>query len=44
MWVAAVCIETVRATARLQGVGKIVDFIHEGYVAFKSMDDVDFFF
>lgn len=43
MWVVAVSLKTVRAASHLMGIGKIMDFVHEGYVGFKVIDSIDFF-
>lgn len=42
-WVVAVSLKTVRTAAHLLGVGKIIDFIHEGYQGFRSIKNIDFF-
>ena len=43
MWIVAVSLKTVRAASHLMGIGKIMDFVHEGYVGFKVIDNIDFF-
>jgi hypothetical protein len=43
MWVVAVSLKTVRKAARVLGMARILDFVHEGYVAFKTIDDIEFF-
>ena len=43
MWVVAVSLKTVRKAARLLGVASILDFVHEGYVALQTIDDIDYF-
>ena len=43
MWVVTVSLKTVRAASHLMGIGRIMDFIHEGYVGFKVIDNIDFF-
>ncbi len=42
-WIVAVSLKTVKTTAALLGIKEIVDFIYEGYVAFKAIDNIDFF-
>jgi len=42
-WVVAVSLKTVRTAAHLIGVGKIVDFIYEGYQGFRSIRNIDHF-
>ena len=42
-WIVALSLKTVKTTAALFGMKRIIDFIHEGYVAFKSIDNIDFF-
>ena len=42
-WIVALSLKTVRTTAVLFGIKRIIDFIHEGYVAFKSIDNIDLF-
>jgi hypothetical protein len=42
-WMVAVSLKTVKATAVLFGIQEIIDFIYEGYVAFKTIDNIDFF-
>lgn len=42
-WIVAVSLKTVKATAALFGISQIIDFIYEGYVAFKTIDNIDFF-
>jgi len=43
MWVVGISLKTVRAAAHLLGMGKIMDFIHEGYVAFRTISDIQHF-
>ncbi|MCP4107724.1 MAG: hypothetical protein GY749_19630 [Desulfobacteraceae bacterium] len=43
MWIVGLSLKTVRTAARLIGMGKIMDFIHEGYVGFRTIDDIRFF-
>lgn len=42
-WIVAVSLKTVKTTAALFGIREIIDFIYEGYVAFKTIDNIDFF-
>jgi hypothetical protein len=42
-WAVAVSLNTVRTVAHLIGMGKIVDFIHEGYIGFRSIKNIDYF-
>lgn len=42
-WIVALSLKTVRATAGLLGVKKIIDFIYDGYLAFRAIDNIDFF-
>lgn len=42
-WFVAVSLKTVKTTAVLFGIKEIIDFIYEGYVAFKAIDNIDFF-
>ena len=42
-WIVAVSLRTVKTTAVLFGIREIIDFIYEGYVAFKAIDNIDFF-
>ena len=42
-WVVAVSLNTVRTAAHVIGMGKILDFIHEGYIGFKVIDNIDYF-
>jgi hypothetical protein len=39
----AVSLKTVKSAATLFGIKEIIDFIYEGYVAFKVIDNIDFF-
>ncbi len=43
MWIVAVSLKTVRAASHMIGIGKIMDFVHEGYLAFKTIDNIRFF-
>lgn len=42
-WVVALSLKTVRSAAHIIGMGKIIDFIYEGYNGFQSIDNIDFF-
>ncbi|MDM8536715.1 hypothetical protein QUF70_08180 [Desulfobacterales bacterium HSG17] len=42
-WIVAVSLNTVKTTAVFFGIKEIIDFIYEGYVAFKKIDNIDFF-
>jgi hypothetical protein len=42
-WIVAVSLKTVKSAATLFGIKEIIDFIYEGYVAFKVIDNIDFF-
>ncbi len=42
-WVVALSLKTVRSAAHLIGMGKIFDFIYEGYDGFRSIKNIDFF-
>ena len=42
-WVVALSLKTVRSAAHLIGMGKIIDFIYEGYNGFRAIDNIDFF-
>lgn len=42
-WIVAVSLKTVKTTAVLFGIRDVIDFIYEGYVAFKTIDNIDFF-
>ena len=42
-WVVAVSLNTVRTAAHLIGMGKIIDFIYEGYAGFRAIKDIDYF-
>ncbi|OQY57883.1 MAG: hypothetical protein B6245_14770 [Desulfobacteraceae bacterium 4572_88] len=43
MWVVGISLNTVRTAAHLLGMGKIMDFVHEGYVAFRTIDNIRYF-
>ena len=40
-WVVAVSLNTVRTAAHLIGMGKILDFIHEGYTGFRVIKNIE---
>lgn len=42
-WAVAVSLKTVRTVAHLIGMGRIIDFIHEGYIGFRSIKNIDYF-
>lgn len=42
-WVVAISLKTVRSAAHLIGVGKILDFIYEGYEGFRAIKNIDYF-
>jgi hypothetical protein len=42
-WVVGLSLKTVRATAHLIGAGEIMDFVYEGYEAFRKIKAIDFF-
>jgi len=42
-WIVALSLKTVRTTARMIGMGRIIDFIYEGYEGFRAMNSIDFF-
>jgi len=42
-WVVALSLKTVRSAAHLIGVGKIIDFIYEGYDGFRAIKNIDYF-
>lgn len=42
-WIVAVSLKTVKTTAALFGIKEIIDFIYDGYVSFKTIDNIDFF-
>ena len=42
-WIIAVSLNTVRTAAHLVGMGKILDFIHEGYIGFRVINNIDYF-
>ncbi len=42
-WVVRLSLRTVRSIAHILGIGKIMDFVYEGYTAFRVIHDIDFF-
>jgi hypothetical protein len=42
-WIVAVSLKTVRAAAALLGIKEIIEFIYDGYVSFKTIDNIDYF-
>jgi len=42
-WIVALSLKTVHATAHMIGMGKIIDFIYEGYEGFRAIKSIDFF-
>jgi hypothetical protein len=42
-WVVALSLKTVRMAANLMGIGKIIDFVYEGYDGFRAIKNIDFF-
>jgi len=42
-WVVALSLKTVHSAAHLIGMGKIIDFIYEGYDGFRAIKNIDFF-
>jgi len=42
-WVVGLSLKTVRATANLLGIGRIMDFVYEGYSAFRKIKSIDDF-
>lgn len=42
-WIVGVSLKTVRTAAGLLGIGKIMDFIYEGYTAFQEIENIDYF-
>jgi len=42
-WIVALSLKTVRTTARMIGMGRIIDFIYEGYEGFRVINTIDFF-
>jgi len=42
-WIVRFSLRTVRSVAHLLGIGKIMDFVFEGYTAFRVIHDIDYF-
>ncbi len=42
-WLVAASLKTVKSAAVLFGIKEIIEFIYEGYVAFKTINNIDFF-
>jgi len=42
-WIVAVSLKTVRSAAHILGIGKIIDFIYEGYSGFRKINNIDHF-
>ncbi len=42
-WVVAVSLNTVRTAAHLIGMGKIINFVYEGYEGFRAIKNIDYF-
>jgi hypothetical protein len=42
-WVVALSLKTVRTAAHVIGVGKIIDFVYEGYEGFRAIQNIDYF-
>jgi hypothetical protein len=42
-WIVAVSLNTVRTAAHVIGMGKIIDFIYEGYKGFRAIKNIDYF-
>jgi hypothetical protein len=42
-WAVAVSLNTVRTVAHIVGMAKIIDFIHEGYLGFRAIENIDYF-
>jgi hypothetical protein len=42
-WIVALSLKTVRTTAHMIGMGRIIDFIYEGYEGFRAIETIDFF-
>jgi hypothetical protein len=43
MWIVGVSLKTVHTAAHLLGLGKIMDFIYEGYTAFRKINNINYF-
>jgi hypothetical protein len=42
-WIVAVSLKTIRTAAHLIRIGKIIDFIYEGFEGFRAIKNIDFF-
>jgi hypothetical protein len=42
-WIVEVSLKTVKTTAVLFGIKEIIDFVYDGYLSFKTIDNIDFF-
>ena len=42
-WAVAISLNTVRTVAHLIGMGKIIDFVYEGYAGFRAIKNIDYF-
>ena len=42
-WIVAVSLNTIRTAAHLIGMGRIIDFIYEGYAGFRAIKNIDYF-
>ena len=42
-WVVRLSLGTIRRVAHLLGIGKIMDFVYEGYTAFRVIHNIDYF-
>lgn len=42
-WIVAISLRTVRSAAHILGIGKIIDFIYEGYDGFRKIKNIDYF-
>ena len=42
-WIVAVSLNTIRTAAHVIGMGKIIDFIYEGYEGFRAIRNIDYF-
>ena len=43
MWIVSVSLKTVWTAAHFLGIGKIIEFVYEGYMGFKQINDINFF-
>jgi len=42
-WIVGISLKTARSASRVMGLGRIMDFIYEGYSAFHSINDIQSF-